>query len=78
MSHNVLGWVTFKMLFLLFIGSERLAVEGDHWQMHIHPDKPGVFYVEMNRQPRCGAMKSQPTQTYADNQNKHIAKLFCA
>lgn len=26
---------------------------------------------------RCGAMKSQPTQTYADNQNKYAAKVFC-
>lgn len=38
-----------------------------------------VMYVKKKRsESRCGAMKPQPTQTYADNQNKHTAKLFCA
>lgn len=47
----------------------------------MHPEKPTiVFYVKYakkNRGNRWGAMKPQPTQTYADNQNKHAAKQFC-
>lgn len=27
---------------------------------------------------RCGALKHQPTQTCADNQDKHTAKDLCA
>ncbi len=49
--------------------------------MHIHPEKPTivfyVMYVKKNRESRCGAMKPRLTQTYADNQNKQAAKLFC-
>lgn len=29
------------------------------------------MYVKKNRESRCGGMKPQSTQTYADNQNKH-------
>lgn len=36
------------------------------------------FAVQMNRLASCGAMKSQPTQTCADNQNKHVAKVCWA
>ena len=34
------------------------------------------MYVKMNQQARCGAMKPQPTQTFAENQNKYTANLF--
>lgn len=63
------------MLFLLL--GLKGGGEGE-WLTNAHPDKPSVLHAKMNRQHRCGAMKPQPTQTYADNQNKHIAKLFCA
>lgn len=48
--------------------------------MCIHPEKPTIvlyiMYVKKNRASRCGAMKSQSTQTLADNQNKHCKTVL--
>lgn len=42
--------------------------------MHVHPERPTIVFhimhVKKKRESRCGAMKPQPTQTYADNQSK--------
>lgn len=78
MSQNILGWVTFQMLFLLFIGSESLGEGGGGIVNVCTPRQAWCFSEEVRRLARCGAMDSQPTQTCADNQNKHVAKQFWA
>lgn len=54
--------------------------------MHIQPEKAyncvrryvcKTKKIKKHSESRCGAMKSQPTQTYADNQNKYASKVFC-